>query len=170
MRYFVIDKNYSITNSPYMTNLHSKVNVEHINYNDYWKIRKRNIIKISGNPCTVFPDILSSPLFLVTQKVWKVISLYEPHTKFRQLVLLDSANTLMEVYHLPILQNINNFYWEIQGTSAKKIFIKYDDVKNMSVLKIVDLYDTYTILRMDIAESLLFRGYTGLRFKEVNLI
>lgn len=166
MRYFLIHTDDQFTTAPNILNWYEKINKHWIKIGDSFRLPQRELLMIESNPATVFTDILSFPFFLVTKKVRKVMEMYAPTTVYKDIVLLDSVNKLVEVYYLPILEHVSCLAKESvlspDRSIIKSAVIDTSKVGDRSIFFIDDVRNTYVVARLDIVESFLRRGARGI--------
>lgn len=107
MEYYclTIDKRYS--EAPVIKNWTGKIQREYITEEKSYLLQQRELLEIVENKNVFFTDIVVFPFFLVSDMCKNVISLYEPKTKFKQIVLMEMKTSKYQVYHLPILKKIH---------------------------------------------------------------
>ena len=89
----MIKEDPKITQRPFILNLHDKLDIRLIHPESAYKLPEREPVFIRSHPETVFTDIISSPLFLISEKIRKTVNMYEPRIPMKELVLLDKANS-----------------------------------------------------------------------------
>lgn len=173
MLFFQMETDRKYVNKPMIINWVEKFPVQDLYEGHYMKIPKRVILNIRSNPATEFVDIISTPFLLVSQKVKKVMELYEPNLQFKEIILLDRKNAFAEEYFLPLL-TVKDVL------SEKSVFTNNHSVLEKAVLLKEKVGDTAVffadgapreagIWRLDIIESLLFRGAKGFVLNEAAL-
>lgn len=170
MLFFQMEADRKYVNKPIIIDWIEKFAVQDLYEGHYMKIPKRMILNIKSNPGTEFVDIISMPFLLVSQKVKKVMELYEPNLQFKEMILLDRENAFAEEYFLPLL-TVKDVL------SEKSLFTNNHTILEKAVLHKDKVGDTAVffadgapreagIWRLDIIESLLFRGAKGFVLKE----
>ena len=173
MKYYclTIDKRYS--EAPVIKNWYGKIERENITEEKSYLLQQREILEIVENKNVFFTDIVVSPFFLVSDLCKNVISMYEPKTKFKQIVLMDMKSNKYQVYHLPILKKINSIEKQrkIGNVSIREstMMVREDDIGNMGIFQIETTGTTNTIVRLDMLESMLRRGAKGIGIQEVKV-
>jgi len=128
---------------PQIINWYGKLDVRNVNRKDYKKIPAPLILEMRSGADAFYPDILTSPIMMVSEDAMEVIRLYGSQIPFFFLALFDSAKEENISYFCPVLA-------EDDGGGKEAIFrVKQRD---SSVIKICE----------ELAESLLERGVTGM--------
>jgi hypothetical protein len=104
MKYFLIEMDKSITNAPNIINWYKKININSLRKGEYYKMPYRTLLDVENNPNINFVDIISSPLFLVTKEVKKILSKFEPNLGYKQIILLDKKDSKVNQYFMPLLE------------------------------------------------------------------
>jgi len=96
----------------------------------------------------ILPDIIVDPFLLLSKEAMEVVNLYDSTIPFRIIVLFDLERKTSCIYYCPIL---------LEKTCCSGEEIPLFQVKIRDKKK--------TVIRLDLAESLLERGATGLDLK-----
>jgi hypothetical protein len=173
MVYFLLKQDGQITNAPRPLGLWSKINFRDLTPERAHRLDARMSFEIEGNGNTVFPDLIVSPLLLVSQEVKKVISMYEARVTYKPVFYTNLKHKQHQLYFLPILRQIDCLAPQSVLTpgriSAKKLAMDLKHVKDHSFFKIADVHSLLYAMRMDLAESLLIRDMKGFVLEEIEL-
>lgn len=171
MKYFLIREDERITQRPYLINVHEKLDVRDVCNEKAYKLPHRELVFVKSG--TIFTDIISEPLFLVSEKVKEVIIMYEPRMTMKELILLDREYASAETYYLPIFQEANclgeGTEYNPACTMLKKIALKHNEIREKSIFRIAGTTGHYIIGNLDIVESILKRGCLGISLTEVEI-
>ncbi|SFR89010.1 hypothetical protein [Anaeromicropila populeti] len=160
MKYFLVESDKKYTDAPFLIDWFQKIRIENIEKGRSHLLPQRLVLPIRSNKDTVFIDVIFFPFLLVTETVRKVIAMYEPKTIFKQIALLDGKFEKTELYHLPILEKMN---CELKkGQLVTEIELEYSKIKEKTIFQFTYQNSTYTVMRLDILESILRRGARGL--------
>lgn len=128
---------------PQIVNWYGKLDVKNVNRNNYKKIPSPLMLEMRSGMDVFYPDVLTSPIMMVSEEAMEVIRLYDSRMPFFFLALFDPAREENISYYCPVLA-------EDDGGGKEAIFrIKWGDGY---VIKICE----------ELAESLLERGVTGM--------
>ena len=107
--------------------------------------------------------------------VKEVIEMYREHCFFRIVILLDQLNKESRLYYLPVLDETNDIQLQrVQYKDGESISETLDAERekvelDRNLFWVKDLKKRHTILSLDMAETLIRRGVTGLGLCEVEL-
>ena len=104
MKYFLLETDKKISQLPQIVQLHDKIDVRDIHRESAYKIAHRQLLTVKGDTDTFYPDVISTPVFLLSQRAKRVVEMYEPRTVWRETVLLDRENEKVSRYFLPIFE------------------------------------------------------------------
>lgn len=167
MRYFLLGLNPAYKPiAPDLLDWYDIINPKLICKGKSRQLPQRELIWIRSNKDTVFTDIISFPFLLVSQRLRDIIKKYEPHTVFKEIVLLDGDNELVGLYFLPILDEVQCLA-ETSELSLDKSVIKRGVLKSRlaaghDIFRIAGLKNTHYAVSLDLAESMIRRGVRGL--------
>lgn len=166
MNYFLLHSDPRYVDSPEFLNWSRKIDPRNIRPGCSHKIARRQILNIRPNPHVVFIDAISSPFLLLSKKCMEVVTIYEPQVISKQIILLDMETPQRETYYLPILKQIpclaTGSEWNLDKSILIKGVINLEPVGDASIFQLADMKSTYTVIRMDILESMLKRGARGI--------
>ena len=170
MKYFLLKTDPQFDTVPEIVDWFRKIDRRDIRMGQSYKIESRQLFFIKGNPQTVFPDILSFPFFMVTEKLRDVIRMYEPRTIFKEIVLLDQQYPKTCTYHLPILEYVDCLAPASRLTRDRSTILEAvidpEKTGDRSIFYVASVGNLYTAARLDIVESFLRRGAKGLGLRE----
>ena len=174
MKYFLIEMDKAIAYAPNIINWYKNIDINSINKGEFYKVPYRTLLEIENNPNTVFVDIISSPFFLVTKEVSKILSKFEPNLGYKQIILLDKSNQIVKQYFMPILEEYDclsdQSELNIDKSVIKNAVIDLSKVKDKCLFKIGGVKNKYVVARLDFIESILRRNAFGFNLKEIDTI
>lgn len=173
MKYFLLREDERITQRPHLINVHERLDIRDICEERAYKLPRRELVLVRGKNGTIFTDIISKPLFLVSEKVKEVIFMYEPRTRIKELILLDKEDALAETYYLPIFQEVDclgeGTEYNSTHTALKRIVLDKEKVRSKPIFRIAGVESQYVIGNLEIVESILKRGCFGINLTEVEI-
>lgn len=174
MKYFLIEEDDRIINSPRVIGWHNKIDIRNIHPGSAGRLPGRELLFIKENPETIFTDIISNPFFLVSEKVKKVIQMYEPKTIIKELVLLDSKYEKVERYFLPVFEELDCLAKEsilnLDHNEIKKAVLIQERLEGHAIFRIAGVGMQYIVGNLEIVESFLKREVIGMSLKELQII
>lgn len=174
MKYFLLRTDPQFDNPPIINDWFQKIDRRNIQLGKSHKIENRQLFFIESNPITTFPDVLSFPAFMVTERLRDVIKLYEPKMLFKEIILLDQRYAKACTYHMPILEYAdcltNGSILTKDHSTIISAEIDPTKVNEHSIAYIASVSNLYIIARLDIIESFLRRGAQGISLQEVKQI
>lgn len=166
MKYFLLHSDPFFTDTPEILDWSGKIDPRDICPSQSYRIKNRQIFEIRPNPNLVFIDVLTSPFLLLSKVCMETIRLYEPKIKAKQIILLDTVTPQRKTYYLPILQSIHcltdGSEWNLDKSILRKGVLDLSQIKDASIFQLADLKTKYTVIRMDVLESILKREVRGI--------
>jgi hypothetical protein len=141
-----------------------------INRKGAHKLPRRIIVDIEKREEYDRVDLIDGSLFLVSDAVKNVFSLYDDDIFFKTVVLMTEDGNMQMKYNLPIFEEPECLCaaCESDGYGAlQKPVVARQKVKGKSIFKILYPNKRYIVVRLDVAESLLRRKLKGLSFTEI---
>jgi hypothetical protein len=174
MRYFTLSQDDNITDMPHPADFHDKLDVRNLTPQKAAALPERTFVRLVPNTDMVFPEILCSPVFLVTEEAKDIMKSYDKYLTYKQIVYTDHVNDHLCLYHMPVLDAIDCFE-RYEDESAKyaenaKIVIRRAPIRDKSIFHVPGAKRRLTIIRLDLAESFLARNYRGFRLTEATVV
>lgn len=134
---------------PQIVNWYGKLDVRKVNRQDYKYISEHLFLDMRTGMDVVYPDILTTPVLMVSEKAMEVIKIYVEEMPFLHIILFDEVREESIAYYCPILEEVEE---EEMGREA------------LYRVKHPDGYEI--MLCEELIESLLDRGATGMELKQ----
>lgn len=175
MKYFLLQLDPSYTNAANVINWYGKLDKRKISTDDAWRLEDRTVFYISSHyDPAIFTDLLTSPFFMVTKKVRKVLHFYDGTIFFKQVVLIEQKHHQSQVYNLPILEKIDclaeGTVYNLDKSVIKKCVIDPRKTMDKCIFWLGGMLNTYTVIRCDLAESILQRKCKGIGLIPIDTI
>ena len=158
---------------PHILGWSQKFDTRYINTENAHKLPKRDLLFVKPYTEIKFPDVLSRSLFMVTNKVFDVIKLYEPTVYSKQVILLDGEHSKSETYHLPILKYLDCLHsdtvWKPGTKHFNRLVLDKAKLGNTAIFRPMGASHTIAIIRLDVAESILRRDAKGIGLVPVEI-
>ncbi|WCF06587.1 serine protease [Paenibacillus thiaminolyticus] len=171
MSYFAIAQDPRITDAVHLlgaTQIIKKILEQDI-------IGKRNEIlhfDVKPNPRNEYIDYIESRLPIVSNRLAQLWLKYDPNLFFKPALLLDQTVMRQEMYWLLIPDPIDCVAsasaFHKNGT-VKHLVLDRQKIGNCKLFKVAGLIETIIVIRLDVAESMLRRGFTGFKLCKVEM-
>ncbi len=173
MKYFLIEEDVRMTGYPRIVHWNEKIDIRDISPKNAHKLPVRELLFVQGNENTVFTDFIFKPFFLVSEKVKKVLKMYEPTLITKELVLLDQVYERTERYFLPVFEEVEclakQTTYNLDHSELKHIVLEAEIVKNYSIFRIANFRKQYIVSNLDVVESILKRGCESFQLTELEM-
>lgn len=175
MKYFEIQDSPELTYAPQLKNWYGKFDVRDIRIDTFPQLPDMQLFMIEPSENTIFTDLVLFPFLLVSPMVQEVIKMYRERCFFRKVILMDQMNQESRLYYLPVLDETRDIELQrIQYTDGERIQ-ETSNTKgkrlelDRNLFWVRDSKKRHIVLSLDMAESLIRRGITGLGLCEVQL-
>lgn len=173
MDYFLLKQDEEYTNAPVLLDVFKEIDVRNINLLNAHKIDDIVIFNVKCTEETEFLDILDRNLFLISEKMKKIIEKYAPDILFKTIPLIDLTYNKQENYYLPIFEEVEalgkNAELNLNKTVVKKIILDKEKIKGKKIFKIKESSKALVVVRLDVAESLLRREFKGMSLERLEI-
>lgn len=172
MRYYSMKLERSFSYAPSLNNCFLKFDARNISKEKGYLLPKRELLGIRASRETVFTDIVTAPFLLVSEAVKEILEAYEPTIKYKEMVLLDTETPKYALYYLPVLDVVDCLSREktkfnLMGVTILEMALDRDKIPDKSIFKLVNDLESYILVRLDLAESLLRRDLLGIGLTKV---
>ena len=174
MRYFLLEHDEKFQDVPLLKSWHAQLDVRKIKRGQSHALPHRVLLEIYPNPSTVFSDVIVKPFLLLSDMARKTVSIYESRIPYKQVVLLDYDNGLTSLYFLPILETVYCLSTKSEISREKTVIyhpvFEESKLPTQSIFELGGLDNSFIVIRLDLAESLLRRGMRGIVLREVEIV
>lgn len=171
MDYFLLKQDERYTDVPLLVDVRKKIDTRDIHRESAHKIADPLIFHVKAGVESSFLDILEHPLFLLSDKLKRMMELYEPDTLFKLTPLIDPSRHLQKNYYLPILEEVEavsvRSEFHRDRSQIKKLVLKKENIHGKKIFRIKESEKPLIVVRLDVAESILRRDLTGIRLQRV---
>lgn len=133
---------------PQIINWYGKLDTRNVNRADYRKIPAPLMLEMRAGTDVVYPDMMLSPILMVSEEAMEVILLYDKQMPFFFLTLFDAAREENVPYYCPVPA-------EDSGGGREALY------------RIRKQEGSEIIICEELAESLLARGAVGMELHPV---
>lgn len=173
MKYYLIRESDQIKNTPHIINWMKKIDKRNITWGRYNKIPRVTTLYVEDNNFTVFPDVLSRPFFLITDKLHDILELYEPNMDYRQIVLIDKKKNKAVQYFMPHLQIVDclgeGTVFNMDHSELKQIVLDKNKIPDKTIFQLDRVSSRYVVVNLNVLESFLRRGAI-LQYEELEVL
>lgn len=174
MKYFLVKSNPNYECMPRIISIPMKeISPSDLSNKKYYKFNRITVLPIYDRDHIDFIDCISSPIFLVSSLCMDVIKMYNPYIESKNIVLVSSKCNQTYNYHLPLLPVIkcltSKSKFNLDKSCIEYAELDLNKVKYNNIFYIGDSTGIYTVIRLDILESMLKRGAKGLNINELNI-
>jgi hypothetical protein len=172
MKYFILSQDRRYTYVPRLLGLFYILDKNHVSLKYAHKIPKRLIIPMKDAEEYDLIDLLDMDLFLVSEEVKEVFLSYDKGILFGEVVLVSESGKAEADYFLPILEEVPCVHPDSErlGGKIQRLVLDGGKTEGHSIFKAdTGALQRIVIVRLDIAEELLRRGFRGLAFKEAEV-
>lgn len=173
MDYFLLKQDERYSNVPLLLDVMSKIDKRNINVLNAHKIEDTIIFYVKANEETSYLDILHRQLYLVSDKLKKLLEKYDSNIIFKAMPLIDLEHEIQENYFLPIFEEVEalseNCEFNLDKSVIKKLILDEKKIKEKKIFKIKHSEQTLIVVRLDVAESILRRDFTGIKLEKLSI-
>lgn len=125
---------------------------------------------VKGHSSIEYVDFIERPIPLITDAVKQVMERYDPKIFFKPVVLADPKRMRQTLYWLVIPRIVEGLSSKSEFNKTgtlKRLVIDEKKVGDATIFRIDRVLEDQIVINLYVAESLLRRGFKGLRLKRV---
>lgn len=174
MRYYVVSQDKEYGKAPRLVNWFGTIKVEDIRPGSYDALKEEYVLQMETKDNTEYADFLTEPFCMVSNMVKYVLQKYEPCLKFTDLYLFDKKNKITFEYYIPQIKEFTcltkRSVTAFQGTQLTYGELDLSQLGDHSIFYLAEMKKKHIVIRSDLAESLLRRGFYGVTFQKLDTI
>lgn len=120
-----------------------------------------------------YPDVLDRDLFLISEQMKSVFSMYQSGIVFKNVSLVNLKNGHMLSYNMPLLQEVDCLSSEselnLDRSVIKKMVLMESKIGDHRIFRLKHGDSQIVIVRLDVAESILRRNFYGVSLRRIEL-
>lgn len=134
------------------------------------QFRRCTTLYVKGTDASQYPDLIQSPVLMVSEKMYQVLKYYDNDVIYKIVVLTDIKNKRQEIYRL-MLPPIENVLSDKTTYNHNKlldvIVISNKTDKKKKIFYVTEGVTHHLIVAQDVLESMLARDSIGILYKEL---
>lgn len=150
-----------------------KIDYRNINELNAHKIDDTIIFQVKAEADSDFLDILDKQLYLISDRLKKIVEKYEPEMIFKMMPLIDLKHEKQENYFLPIFEEVEALSpkceFNLNKSIIKKLILLEEKIKDKKIFKIKEGEKPLVVVRLDVAESILRRNFIGIALEKITV-
>lgn len=145
---------------------------ERVNFTkeDAEKLAESTMLYTIEDENSVYPDILEAPLYMVSETISHVVTMYDPTVITKRVSLVNRERKSLQKYQLLLLDQIDCLHETSEfypDKTVKRLILDKEKVKGQEIFQIAGVDRMDVIVSLNIAESVLRRNVFGVQFQEI---
>ncbi|MWC31267.1 hypothetical protein [Paenibacillus sp. MMS18-CY102] len=174
MDYFRLRQDDRFTDVPVLRDIRQQLDTRDICPKRAHHIADSMMFYVEAGKDTFYPDVLDQQLFLVSERLKPLIEIYAPDTIFKDVPLVDLKQERQSNYYLPIFEELEALgpgteYYRDQQT-VKEPVLQYERLGSKRIFRVKESEKPFIVVRLDAAESMLRRDFTGLKLERLVVV
>ncbi|ASR46420.1 hypothetical protein B4V02_06870 [Paenibacillus kribbensis] len=173
MDYFLLRQDVRYTNVPVLQKVMQTI--------DPWKLydlRPEDIVKplmfhVKANAESIFSDYIEGPIPLISDALKRLVQAYMPELPLKLTILTQIEQKIQKNYYIPFIERLIAVHpeseWNLDQSVLRKLVLQADAIRGHKIFRIQESTTPLIIVRLDVAESILRRDYTGIALERVRV-
>ncbi len=136
------------------------------------KMKKSVTLHVQDEIHTIFSEVIEAPWLMVSDKVYKVIQMYDSDIAFSNAILSLKTQEVPLIYKIVLVDRIDCLHESTEfykDRSIKRLVLDYGKIREQHLFRIEGISPNYMVVSMAVVESLLRRHCVGIQFQEIEL-
>lgn len=140
---------------------------------EFEKIQEITVLFMEGDSDSIYPDVIETPVYMVSDRLKKFLEAYDPEVLYRRVVMNQPAENRQETYWLLLTKKLDcldeSSEWHPNGWD-KRIVLNKKQIGKRRVFKAEGMQTPRVFVNLDVAEGILRRDFNGILFREAESV
>lgn len=169
--YFIMEGDTRIQNRIKFEDIESSIAYE-FEPEEIEQIQDISVLFMKGNKESIYPDILETPVFMISDRLKNVMEPYDSNVVYRRVVLNQIDPVIQKMYWLLLTEKIDCLDKKSQyypNGWNKEIILNRKKIGKRRIFKAKGILTPKILVHVDVAESIMRRNFEGVLFHPVEL-
>lgn len=170
--YFIMEQDKRIRNKIRFRDIESSTCGE-FKPEEFEKIQDITVLFMYGNEDSIYPDVIDTPVFMISDSLKKLLEAYDAEVLYRRVVLNQRKDGIQKNYWLLLTEKIaclDESSEHYPNGWDKSIVLNRDKIGTRRVFKVEGVHTPRVFVHLDVSESILRREFKGIIFRSVDVI
>ena len=134
------------------------------------QFNKCTTLYVNGTPSSQYPDLIQSPVLMISEKMYQVWKYYDSSVIYKIVVLMDTKNKKQAVYRLVLPETLDvlaeETSYDHNGLLEQIVISKNIDQKKR-IFYVSEGVTHHLVVTQDVLESMLAMDSVGICFQEL---
>lgn len=167
--YFMFEEDKRIQNRAKFRDIQSDSYVD-FSLEEIPAVNDITVLFMLGNKHSIYPDVIETPVFLISERLKDVIEPYDPEVTYRRVVLNQTKENLQHNYFILLSDKIECLHSESEfypNGQNKKIVLDRERIGIRRIFRAEGLQIPKVMIHVDVSESILRRDFNGIIFHSI---
>lgn len=174
MDYYELRQSHKVENALEIMGLDKEKYCYAMTKADFESLDKLKVAYFSGREFEEICDVLIEPTFLISDKMKKIMELYERESRYKGVQLFPTAEKSQQfpLYWVPDFPEVDCFHKNtviLDNGMVKKIVLDARKLGRHHIFRLPGLLEYKVIVSMPVAESILRRRLYGVEFQKIEV-
>lgn len=173
MGYFIMEQDKRYGDVPRLQHIQRHIELRHLSHLQSQHVPDTLPLQVSSTRDSMYTDILSEGLYLVSDKLQKIIMMYEPFHIWKTTPLMDRVNQKQSLYYLLIFPEVDvlnpRSQFNRDHSRITKLVLDANKVAGRKVFRVKESESPLVIVSLDVAESIMRRDFIGVSLTPVEV-
>jgi|GEM_PF-520085 len=169
--YFAINEDKAIKNRIKFRDIQSDTYVG-IEAEELEQVSSMTVLFVEGNTESVYPDFIQSPVFLVSDRMKRIIEPYDNTVTYKQVVFNQVKERRQEIFWLIAPSQISCIHQQTKyhpNGWIKHLVLDEQRMENRRIIQVKLLPKPELIFNLDVCEAIMRRDFIGVKFRNIDM-
>ncbi len=170
--YFELEQDKRIRNRFRFRDIESMVR-EEFKPEEFGQIQEISVLFTLGDTDSIYPDVVNAPIFLVSDSLKKLLSVYDTEVLYRRVALNQVKERIQKKYWLLLTEKLDCLDESAQQYANgwdQRIVLNRERIGKRRVFKVNGIRTPRVFVNLEVAESILRREFDGITLRPVEAV
>jgi len=169
--YFIMEEDKRIKNRIKFRDIESGSYVE-IEPEEIPQVQDITVLFMLGDEDSIYPDVIETPVFLISDQLKKLIEPYDPEVIYRRVVMNQVKQRKQKTYWILLGERVDC----LDKTSemypngwSKRIVFNKEKIGTRRIFRTKGILEPKVFVHVDVSESILRREFGGIVFRSIEM-
>lgn len=170
--YFEMEQDKRINNCFRFRDIESTTRGE-FNIEEFEQIQEMSVLFTLGDKDSIYPDVVDTPIFMVSDTLKKLLSMYDSKVLYRRVMLNQLKEGIQKKYWILLSDKLNCLDVSTEHYSNgwdKRIVLNREMIGQRRIFKVNGVHTPRVFVNLEVSESILRRQFEGIVLRPVEVV
>ncbi|MDE7273246.1 MAG: hypothetical protein K2N95_09310 [Lachnospiraceae bacterium] len=140
---------------------------------EFEQIQEISVLFTLGDGDSIYPDVVDSPVFMVSDALKKLLAAYDPNVMYRRVMLNQKGERIQKKYWILLSDKLDCLDESAEQYSNgwdKRIVLSRKRIGQRRIFKVSGVHTPRVFVNLEVSESILRREFDGIALQPVEVV